>query len=90
MGPIDLFNHLLNFVAPALGVGFLTTLLARLALRRGTIAWWLQGAVNSAVGVAVLVAGLLIFGHDGMMATYGALVLGCGTSQWLLGGGWKA
>jgi hypothetical protein len=38
----------------------------------------------------VLAGGLMFFGHDGQMATYAALVLACATSQWLVGGGWRA
>ena len=34
-----------------------------------------------------MVAGLVLYGHDGMMWTYGALVIVCGTGQWLLAGG---
>ena len=91
MAPLDLFNHLLNFVAPAFAVGFFCALLGRVTMRKaaGTPAWWLQGAINFAVGAAVLAAGLVVFGRDGKMATYAALVLACGTSQWLLAGGWR-
>jgi hypothetical protein len=46
-------------------------------------------AINFIVGVAVLSAGLMIFGRDGKMATYVALVLACATSQWLLAGSWR-
>jgi hypothetical protein len=88
MTPLDILDHLLNFVAPAFVVGFLLPALSRLVLRRGPArrVWWAQGAVNFAVGVVVLAGGLLLFGQDGRMATYAALVLACGSSQWLLGG----
>jgi len=91
MAPLDLFNHLLNFVAPAFAVGFLSALLGRLTMRKaaGTLSWWLQGAINFIVGVAVLAGGLVFVGHDGKMATYAALVLACATSQWLVAGGWR-
>jgi hypothetical protein len=46
-------------------------------------------AINFVVGIAVLAGGLLIFGRDGKMATYIALALACGTSQWLAAGGWR-
>jgi hypothetical protein len=87
---LDLLDHLLNFVAPAFAVGFLCALLGRLTLRQsGKLrAWWAQGAVNFLVGVAVLVTGLIAFGQDGRMATYAALVVACGTSQWIVSGGW--
>ena len=91
MAPLDLFNHLLNFVAPAFAVGFLLALSARLAMRKTAkaLSWWLQGAINFIVGVAVLASGLVIFGRDGKMATYAALVLACATSQWLMAGHWR-
>jgi hypothetical protein len=91
MAPLDLFNHFLNFVAPAFGVGFVCALVGRVAMRQTgqAPAWWIQGAVNSVIGIAVLVAGLLLTGHDGRMATYAALAVACGTSQWLLSAGWR-
>jgi hypothetical protein len=91
MAPLDLLDHLLNFIAPAFAVGFLCALLGRVALRPSgqRMAWWVQGAVNFGVGVAVLAAGLVVFGQDGRMATYAALVVACATSQWLVSGAWK-
>jgi TRAP-type C4-dicarboxylate transport system permease small subunit len=91
MNPLDLLDHLLNFVAPAFAVGFLCAILGRIAMRRvgSSLAWWAQGAVNFLVGVAVLAMGLVVFGHDGKMATYAGLVVACGTSQWLVSGGWR-
>jgi 4-amino-4-deoxy-L-arabinose transferase-like glycosyltransferase len=91
MAPLDLLDHLLNFVAPAFAVGFLCAILGRFAMRRApkAPAWWAQGAINFVVGVAVLAAGLIVFGRDGKMATYAALVVACGTSQWLVAGGWR-
>jgi TRAP-type C4-dicarboxylate transport system permease small subunit len=88
MTPLDLFYHLLNFVAPAFAVGFMLPVLARVMMRRGTgaPAWWVQGAVNFGLGVVVLAGGLVVFGQDGRMATYAALVVVCAGSQWLLGG----
>ena len=91
MAPLDLLNHLLNFIAPAFAVGFLCALIGRVGPRQTgkRIAWWAQGAINFVVGVAVLAAGLVVFGHDGRMATYVALVIACGTSQWLVSGSWR-
>ncbi|SEA92659.1 hypothetical protein [Variovorax sp. YR216] len=91
MDPLDFINHLLNFMAPAFAVGFLCELLGRVGQRPAgkRIAWWVQGAINFGVGVAVLSAGLIVFGQDGRMATYAALVVACGTSQWVVSGGWR-
>ncbi|MBU2288971.1 MAG: hypothetical protein KKC85_21415, partial [Gammaproteobacteria bacterium] len=89
MGLLNLLDHILNFVAPALGVGFVCALLARLSMPKSSKkrAWWSQGAINFAVGIVVMALGLVVFGRDGMIATYAALVLACGTSQWMLSGG---
>jgi hypothetical protein len=91
MGPLDFFNHLLNFIAPAFAVGFLCALLGRFGGRAsgGRLAWWVQGAINFIVGVAVLLGGLIVLGQDGRLATYAVLVLACGTSQWMVSGGWR-
>lgn len=91
MGPIDLLNHLLNFVAPALVLGGLVAVSARFFMPKGAnpSVFWSQFAINSVVGAAVLVGGLVLLGRDGKMATYFALVLGIATSQWVQSRGWK-
>ena len=91
MGLLDLFFHLLGFVLPALAVGLLLAVFARLFMKKQPVSpvWWAQAAINSGVGVLVLLGGLLFFGRDGKMATYAALVLACASSQWLLLRGWR-
>ncbi len=91
MGPLDLLDQLMNLLAPALFVAIVTPLVARVLIRKSSvaIAWWSQVAINFVVGAAALVLGLWYFGHDGKMATYTALVLGCATSQWLMARGWR-
>lgn len=77
MGPLDALWHLLNFFGPAVGVGLLATGLVKLLWHRElksvsfrSLALW-----SVAAGGVVLIAGLVVFGRDGRMATYGALVL---------------
>lgn len=91
MAPLDLLDQLLNLLAPALFVAVVTPLAARIIMRKGpaAIVWWAQIAINLVVGAAALVLGLWYFGHDGKMASYTALVLGCATSQWLMARGWR-
>jgi len=48
-----------------------------------------QWGVQAAVGAAVLLAGLWVFGRDGKMLTYAALVLAGASCQWLLQRGWR-
>ena len=86
MGLLDLLFHLLGFVLPALVVGVLMVFLARLFMPKmpGAYVWWWQIAINSGVGVVVLLGGLVFFGRDGKMATYAVFVLAMATSQWFL------
>ena len=92
MGPIDLLNHVLNFVVPALSVALVVVLLARIYMpnRPAAPAWWAQAAINFVVNVVVLLVGLWFFERDGKMATYAALVLACASCQWVLLRGWEA
>lgn len=77
MGPIDALNHLLGFFWPALVVGGVTAGLAKLAWRNDLrAASWARLARWSAGACAVAsLVGLVVFGRDGMMATYAAMVL---------------
>ena len=43
--------------------------------------------VATAGSALMLIAGLVFFGRDGKMATYGAMVLGCALSLWWVGFG---
>ena len=85
MDLLDLLDHLLNFVAPAAFVALVLVLVGRYVggRRAGVPGWWAQWALTFVAGVLVLAVGLLVSGHDGMMATYAALVAVCGTVQWL-------
>lgn len=91
MGPLDILNHLLNFVAPAAFVALLLVLCGRLFGAKGAakLAVWRQFAVVFVVGLAVLAGGLALWGRDGKMLTYAALVVAAATCQWLLVRGWK-
>jgi hypothetical protein len=84
MGPLDLINHLLNFLAPAFAVGTVLALVAAFSRKKvavgGTV--YRQAAINSIAGVLALLLGLVFFGRDGKMASYGAMVLACASSQW--------
>ena len=87
MGPLDLINHLMNFAAPAIFVGFFLALVAprvlRRAPRRGTLTR--RVLANSVCGLCALVAGLWFFGNDGKMASYLALLVASAASQfWLM------
>ena len=87
MGPLDALWHLLNFVAPALGVGLVTTSLAKLLWRRelARASWPRLAAWSVGAGVVALVGGLAIFGRDGRMASYGGLVAATALALWWAG-----
>ncbi|MFS2167595.1 hypothetical protein [Variovorax sp. Varisp62] len=91
MDLLALLDHLLNFVAPAAFLALVLALAGRFlgSGRTGVPRWWVQWALTFAVGVGVSVIGLVVFGRDGMMATYAALVAACGTVQWLAMRGWR-
>lgn len=84
MGPIDAFWHLLNLFLPALGLGALAAAGARLLWRQETraVAWWRLALAASAAGAAATVGGLLWFGQDGRMASYGAMVVAAALTLW--------
>jgi hypothetical protein len=81
---LGLFWHLANFVAPALGVGALSALLCKAFWRRALARtpWFTLAWQSAAAGLAVLVAGLAVTGHDGRLATYAALVVACALVAW--------
>lgn len=89
MGPIDALWHLLNFFAPAVGVGVLTALMAKLLWRRSLKSASLKRLMiwATAGSALALLTGLVVFGRDGKMATYGAMVLACALSVWWAGFG---
>ena len=89
MAPIDAAWHLLNLFGAAVGVGLLSAAMAKLFWRRelsgvrfGRLAAWSCGAC-----AVVSLAGLVLFGRDGRMVTYGAMALACALALWWVGFG---
>jgi len=87
MGPLDALWHLLNFVAPAIGVALISASLAKLSWRRelAAVPWRRLVLWAAAAGGLVLMGGLVLFGRDGKMATYGALVVASAAALWWVG-----
>ena len=85
-----LTNHLLNFMAPALivalGLVLAARLMGRLFKSKRPVVHSLYGqlAIIFAVNILTLLAGLVLFGNDGKMFTYAALVLGAAICQGVL------
>ena len=92
MGPLALLNHAINFVAPAAWLALLVPLLSIFVIRKRAVThtFKAQVAINFVVCLVALVLGLALFGRDGKMLTYLALVLVSATSQWILLKGWRA
>jgi len=91
MGLLALLNHAVNFLAPALWLALLLPLLGRIFMKKRPVALMLpaQAALLFVVGSGVLLAGLVVFGRDGKMLTYLALLLSMATTLWWLQGGWR-
>jgi hypothetical protein len=89
MGTLDAAWHLLNFILPALGVGLTTAAAAKLLWGRELKAqrWQRLAGYACGGGLAALVGGLIAFGRDGAMATYGLLVLFSAAALWWAGFG---
>lgn len=89
MDSLDAVWHLLNFIAPAVAVALLAASLAKL-LWRGELAavsWRSLVLWASLAGLLTLIAGLVLFGRDGKMATYAAMVVACAFMLWWRGWG---
>jgi hypothetical protein len=92
VGPIDFSIHLLSFFAPAFVVAILVALGGRVVLshNRPPGRWWLALVLNFLTGAAVLVAGLVLFGRDGKMLTYTAMLVCIASTQWLTARAWRS
>ena len=79
--------HLLNFLAPAVGLGMIAAALAKLVWRHELRAtrWRRLALWGAGAGLLVLIAGLVVFGRDGRMATYAGMVVACALALWWAG-----
>lgn len=84
MDAADAFWHLTNYLAPPVVMGAFAAVLAKLLWRREIgrgSALRLWGWASAASAVASI-GGLVVFGQDGRMATYAAMVLACALALW--------
>jgi hypothetical protein len=84
----QLILHLFNFVLPALAMAALMPWAGRWVMGSGGAPLRRRMAIHAVAGVLVLVAGLVVQGHDGKMSTYMLLVLAAATVEWALHRGW--
>jgi hypothetical protein len=89
LGPLDALNHLLNLLLVPLALGAVAAALAKLLWRRelAAVAWRRLALPACAACALVVVAGLIVFGRDGKMATYAAMVAACAITLWWRGFG---
>ena len=85
---LALMGHLLNFIAPAVGVALLLWGAPRLWPKARKGRWVARKELLALIGVggAVLLVGLIVFGRDAKMLSYAALVLAQGSLVWWLRG----
>ena len=83
MGTLDVLFHLTSFFAPAFFVAGVLALLGPVVVRKrpGAPVLMAQLALNFLAGGVALSLGLWIFGNDGKMASYGAMLLMCTAAQ---------
>jgi hypothetical protein len=88
MSFLDAFWHVLGLFLPALGTGLIAAAAAkglfwRAELRR--VRWLRLAAWACVAGSLALLGGLLLFGRDGRMASYGAMVAASALALWWAG-----
>ncbi len=89
MGPLDALMHLGNLFLPGLALGALAAALAKLLWRRelAPVSFKRLAVPAALAAAAVTLAGLVVFGRDGKMATYAGMVLACALTLWWRGFG---
>lgn len=89
MGLLAVANHLLNFFAPALVSAALAAAFAKLLWRveLRAVSWRRLAGWGAAASAGALLAGLLLLGSDGRIASYAAMLLANAAALWWAGFG---
>jgi len=89
LDPLQLLWHIGGFFAPAVGTGLVAATLAKVLWRRDLhgVAWRRLAWAAVVTCALVLIAGLVLAGRDGRIATYAAMSTACGLVLWWLGFG---
>jgi hypothetical protein len=84
LSPVDALWHLLDFLAPSVGLALIASALAKLLWRRElkSASWKRLCSWAVAASASASIAGLVVFGHDGKMATYAAMIVACSAALW--------
>ena len=87
MGPLDAIFHLLNLFAPAIGTALLAAAGMKWLWRRelGSVSYRSLALAAMSGAALITVVGLVVFGRDGRMSTYGAMVLAIALMLWWRG-----
>jgi len=87
MDPLQALWHVLNLFAPAAMTGLLAAAAAKLLWRRElvSVAWHRLIVPAVLACAAATLGGLIVFGRDGRLATYGAMALLCAITLWWRG-----
>ena len=80
----QLVFHLANFALPALFLALWVPAAGHWLMGSARLAWRWRACWHALAGLLVLLAGLVLQGHDGQMATYAALVLVSASLEWAL------
>jgi hypothetical protein len=86
---LQIIWHVSNLLLPALALGALAAALAKGLWRRelANVTWARLAGPASAACALTTLAGLVLFGRDGRMATYAAMVAACAITLWWQGFG---
>ena len=89
VGLFDVFFHLLNLIAPAVVVAGVLAFVGQKIIPPSPQAYATRTIllINALVGTAILILGMLVFGHDGKIATYALLIVVQAGVQVFLGQG---
>jgi hypothetical protein len=88
MSPIDAFWHVLGLFLPALATGVIAAAAAKWLFWRSElqrVPWQRLATWACAAGSLALLGGLVLFGRDGRMASYGAMVAASALALWWAG-----
>ncbi len=89
MGPLDALMHLGNLFLPGVALATLAAALAKLLWRKelAPVSFKRLALPAALAAAAVTLAGLVVFGRDGKVATYAGMVLACALTLWWRGFG---
>ena len=91
MSPLQQFWHLANFLIPALATAIVATSLAKLLWRHELAdrRWWVLVFWSALAGEAAMIAGWIVTGRDGAMASYIGMAVAVAVALWCCGIGWR-